>query len=168
VVGFSPIAAGPLGGVVHAFEYRNGEMTDLGTLGGPISQAYGVDMHGEVVGQSLLANVDDSEPFLYKNGKMTGLGTLGGNNGVAYAINDRGTIVGYANLASGVTEAFVYKNGVMKNLNSLIPRNAGYNIGQAVAINDRGQILAWAQPENAPAFHLAVLVLTPEPDPRHA
>ena len=36
----------------HVFVWKKGVMTDLGTLGGDLSVAYGINPHGEVVGQS--------------------------------------------------------------------------------------------------------------------
>ena len=48
IVGFATTAAGPN----HGFTWKNGVMTDLGTLGGTFSQANGVNKNGKVAGFS--------------------------------------------------------------------------------------------------------------------
>jgi probable HAF family extracellular repeat protein len=72
---------------------------------------------------------------------MTDLGTLGGSS-YAYGINDSGTIVGYSWTPNGDhPHAFVYLNGVMIDLNSLIPSGAGWELLEAYGINNTGQIV---------------------------
>ena len=81
----------------HAFSYRNGSVTDLGTLGGNFSAAFGVNNRGDIVGGSTLGYLTPLHPFLYSHGLMRDLGTLGGSMSMAYAINDNGEIVGFSN-----------------------------------------------------------------------
>ncbi len=93
-------------------------VTDLGTLGGLSSQAFGINGIGQVVGAADTGSGD--HPFLYSNGTMTDLGTLGGGGGVAYAINGSGQVVGSAYTAGDAAEhAFLYGNGVMQDLGTL-------------------------------------------------
>ena len=70
-------------------------MTDLGTLGGNTSEAFGINASGDVVGESYLSDDATMHAFLYSHGKMTDIGSLpGASFTVAKAINDRGQIVG--------------------------------------------------------------------------
>ena len=58
----------------------------------------------------------------------------------AFGLNDQGEVVGYSRTTKGAWDAFVYKNGRMKSLGSLMA--GGSNI--ATGINDRGQIVGWS------------------------
>ncbi len=77
----------------HAFIYRNGEMTDLGTLGRAPSYAQGVNNEAQAIGYSSNQN-GAFRGFLWSNGTMQGLGSLGGDRSVATAINESGMITG--------------------------------------------------------------------------
>ena len=83
-------------------------MTDLGTLGGDYSRAYGINARGQVVGSSDTASGED-HAFLWEKGTMTDLGTLGGDHSDANGINARGQVVGYSHTASGEEHAFLWE-----------------------------------------------------------
>lgn len=74
---------------MRAWVYRNGKMTDIGTLGGRNAEAAAIDNAGEVIGFASLKS-ENIAGFLYKGGKMTSLG-----EGVyPDAISNDGVIVG--------------------------------------------------------------------------
>lgn len=129
-------------GIFRGFVWVPGVgMVQLGTFGGLDSYATSVNSSGEVVGQAGLSNGYENA-FVAVGAVMTDLGTLGGGNSYAYGINDSGTVVGYSWLAGGANpEAFVYVNGVMLDLNSLIPGGSGWDLMEAYGINNAGQIV---------------------------
>ena len=90
----------------HPFLWREGEMTDLGTLGGPHGTARGVNSRGDVVGESstteqLYCYVEGGmrrciyriHAFVWSDGEMVDLGVPGAFS-FATGINDRSDIVG--------------------------------------------------------------------------
>lgn len=95
VVGQAATATGEL----RAFLYRQGKMTDLGTLGGN-SNAGGINAAGTVVGsfEGKPGDFRSTRAFVYDAGKMTDLNNLVPANlewrlTSANAINDRGQII---------------------------------------------------------------------------
>jgi probable HAF family extracellular repeat protein len=122
--------------------------TDLGTLGGTSSVAYGISNSGQIVGQADTTGNSAYHATLYSgNGSgNTDLGTLGGSFSAAYAINNSGQIVGDSYTSgNAANDGFLYASGVMTDLNSLVPSNAGVtgiSVGEGNVINDWGQIAA--------------------------
>ncbi|KQV82487.1 hypothetical protein ASD15_10740 [Massilia sp. Root351] len=117
----------------HATHYKDGILTDLGTLGGRNSVAESVNDAGVIVGKSQTAGGGSEHAFIYVNGQMTDLGTLGGGYSAAYGINNVGQIVGSSVNANGQQNAFFYHNGAMTDLGWL-----GSN-SYARAVNEHGQ-----------------------------
>src|SRR5262249_2636129 len=80
----------------HAFLYGNGTMTNLGTLGGTVSNAISINDRGQVVGWSATggfqpnSTIPTTNAFLYSNGTMVGLGPAGAIIGGASGINAAG------------------------------------------------------------------------------
>ena len=139
--------------VNHAFRWRNGTLTDLGTLpGGVNSFPQGANTNGWVVGTSENGTTDpvlgipEFEAVLWRNGQIINLGTLGGNESIGFDTNSRGQIVGLAantvpdpasmfGLATQ-TRPFLWKDGVMHDLDTL-----GGTDGVAFLMNEHGQIM---------------------------
>jgi probable HAF family extracellular repeat protein len=90
--------------VAHAYAWRNGAKTDLGTLpGGASSAAFWINSSGWITGNSQSGQTDPVIPGLpelraviWKDGQIRDLGTLGGSSSFSQAINDRGQVTGLA------------------------------------------------------------------------
>jgi len=102
----------------HAFLWRHGVMTDLGTLGsGPCSGALGINSRRQVVGGSGDCALDlTSHAFLWENGQIIDLNIFNyPGSGLqqlmfGYNINDRGEIVGLG-VPPGVNPGDVFTLG---------------------------------------------------------
>ncbi len=137
-------------GVTHAFLYSNGKMSDLGTLPGYTfsSTANGLNASGQVVGESFLGTGSAGHAFLYSQGMMHDLGVLAGDtSSTANAINNSGAVVGESFGPNG-DRAFLYSNGVMTDLNSLLPVGSNVHLEDALGINNLGQIVALGETQS--------------------
>jgi probable HAF family extracellular repeat protein/T5SS/PEP-CTERM-associated repeat protein len=112
-------------------------VTDLGTLGGAVTKAMGINDTGDVAGAG------QSGTYMYAvswvDGTMTNLGDLGGQGSWAYDVNDAGQVVGGSPLGSGDNHAFVWQNGSMQDLGTL-----GGPSSYAFEINGSGQAVGYA------------------------
>ena len=137
VVGFSETTNGAV-----AFIYQNGGVTNLGNFGGLGSYAFGINDGGQIVGH--VATDNGAAAFLYNNGVVTSLGSLGGSNSFAYGVNNALQVAGSSLKADNVTtHAFLWQNGVIRDLNQLLPYNSGWELMEAHGINDYGSIAGW-------------------------
>lgn len=90
--------------IMHAFQWRNGSLTDLGALPG-VNSSFGnwISANGLVAGLSEngvidpLLGIPEAHAVLWKNGRMIDLGTLeGGYESYATGVNSNGLVTGSA------------------------------------------------------------------------
>jgi probable HAF family extracellular repeat protein len=152
----------------HAFQSRNGVVTDLGVLpGGASSNAVWITANGLIVGTSqngqidpLLPGFPEGHAVIWQNGAIQDLGTLpeGGYESVGLSANNKGDVVGFAlntiadpfslvapGLAPTQTRAFLWQHGAMRDLGTL-----GGNDAAAYFINDSGQITGQSYTNTTP------------------
>jgi probable HAF family extracellular repeat protein len=105
------------GPIDHAYLWRNGVMTDLGTVPGinplkGVSSAWGINSKTQVVGNSATCDYSVFVAFLWENGSMVDLNTLVPPNSALHVelpvyISDRGEINGLGSLPNGDTHSFL-------------------------------------------------------------
>jgi probable HAF family extracellular repeat protein len=135
-VGTDPQTGDP---IFHGFSTTaSGPLVDLGTLGGRNSEAFGVDEHGDIVGESQpRGNSNYHAFFLPAGGKMRDIGLLpGGTFSAASAIsNDGHYVVGFANSAQGF-RGFIWDGTTLRDLGTL-----GGSYSVAWSVNSSGQVV---------------------------
>jgi probable HAF family extracellular repeat protein len=158
----------PLGLMQHPFIWQNGGMTDLGLLeGSEDGGAAAINSAGVIVGSSGRTDPETYESFyrafIYSNGAMTAL-PVPSSEAYAGDINDEGVVVGSMRAAGGFSNfhGWIYVDGVVTNLNALIPSGTGLHIAYANAINNAGQIAATAFDARG---HYHAVLLTPGEGP---
>jgi probable HAF family extracellular repeat protein len=132
---------------VHALLWENGRAIDLGNLGGTTGQAGGnialdINNLGQVVGSSDLFGDTTFHAFLWtRKTHMQDLGTLSGDvASLSISINDAGVVIGASVDASGNPRAFLWQNGVMTDLNTVVAGNSPLYLMTGCSINSRGEI----------------------------
>jgi probable HAF family extracellular repeat protein len=162
-VGISGICANAVGGAsaAHAVLWENGTPTNIGNLGGVAwNTPTAINNHGLIVGFSDLPGDSAASPnyhaFIWtKSAGMTDLGTLPGDAlSIAWGINDEGQVVGQSINSSGSSRAFLWQNGMMTDLNTLVAQGP-LSLVYANDINDSGEIVGGAYNSttgDSPAF----------------
>ena len=154
VVGGSGICGTPsLGLIVHALLWENGSVTNLGSLGGVMNNvALAINNRSQIVGISDLSGDATFHAFLWTKGNgMQDLGTLPGDfSSVAFGISNKGQVAGESCDANGNCRAFVWQEGVMTDLNTLIPDGSLYLV-QSDWINSSEEIVGYAFDQNTGA-----------------
>lgn len=131
----------------HVVLWQDGKPTDLGNLGGTMNNvAFGINQLGQVVGISDLPGDSTTHAFLWRKGVgMTDLGTLPGDaSSSASAINDEGQVAIQSCDVNFNCRAVIWQNGVMTDLNTLIPPGSPLFLLGANSINSRGEIVGTA------------------------
>jgi probable HAF family extracellular repeat protein len=137
-------------------------VTDLGPVGNPPGQPYGISNDGLVVGAAA-ASATVMHAVLWYNTLKIDIGAhgLGGPNSAGFGVNELGQVVGTAETSTPNKEdfcgfntygfpsftaclPFVWQSGQMSSL----PTLGGAN-GQALAINNGGEVAGFAETTNA-------------------
>jgi probable HAF family extracellular repeat protein len=141
---------GQVAGFVHdqltprAVIFENGGVIDLSASmpAAEYAESRAVDINDN--GQALITRrtyFDVSErSYFYADGVATDLGQLTDARVYAHALNNAGLVIG----TTGAREGFVWQNGVMYDLNTLVGGLDGWRIQDALAINENNQIAAYA------------------------
>lgn len=145
-----------------AFIYENGVMTALNYSPSGSNTANAVNQAGQITGMDW--HGPDSA-YLYTNGMTQVLGSMYGLSAWGTALNNRGEVVGNLGGALQVPFfAFIYANGAMSDLNTLIDPALGWTVHSATGINDLGQIVAYGCHDSGGCGGL-LLQLAPVPEP---
>jgi probable HAF family extracellular repeat protein len=162
---------------IRAVLWKNGQVRDLGTLGGNGSAADAINSRGQVVGFAFNAIPDplsyvyfglagstagtQTRAYLWENGAMQDLGTLGGPDAAALFVNERGQVAGLSYTNSTVNPVtglptihpFVWtrENG-MKDLGSLGGTLGSVNCSCS-GFNNRGQLVGLSDLEGDQTAH---------------
>ncbi len=135
---------------------ENGNQTNLMVAGAdpngfpfsiPSSFANDINDSGNIVGSAGILSATNSarEATLWTDFTQVGvsLGTLGGESSEALGINNFEQIVGFSTLTpdSSAQHAFLWEDGELIDLNSLIAPEAGWELTSAFEINNNGDII---------------------------
>ncbi len=150
---YSPGAASRIG------VFENGKLNLIGDPGLGISGNNSGDILGIIPGPQ-------NKTIVYQaNGAQVDLSKLAGGLGAdGYAINDRSQVVGsvYSG-APSPDHAFIYTNGQVLDLNSLIPPGSGWHLDEAFGINNAGQIVGQGTIDGNQRAFLLTPQAVPEP-----
>lgn len=138
----------------HAVTWKNNTVVVLQDLGGTRSNiAYVINNRGQIAGKVRSADGTTYVAALWEpDGTLTNLGILPGDFAAfATGINDRGQVVGNNFDANfDWSHGFIWQNGVMTDINALIPAHSNLFVISASNINDRGQISGMATVQSGP------------------
>jgi len=130
-----------------AFLWENGSIHKLGgSLGGHYTVAYALNEQGQAVGVGTLPGDSTFHATLWKSLKsITDLGAVGADPcSYAAAINAEMQVVGASTPAcddfDDIARAFLWEDGSLFDLNSLIPPASALYLKLTYAINDSGEI----------------------------
>jgi probable HAF family extracellular repeat protein len=118
----------------HGFLWRDGAMTDLGTLPGKAeTYAVAINDRGEIAGTAYTIGFG-SNLVLWSDGAIHDLGAVRASSAWVTDMNNRRQIVGYAGGAT--SRPFLWQDGVLTYLPSLTDSGSSFPL----SINDRGEI----------------------------
>ena len=143
---FAGFALGP-----HAVLWDHGSPINLGNLGAPenVNVAADINNSGTVVGGASFPD-GSTHPFMWT--KATGIRDLGLMSAdpadaanTPFSINDRGQMVGGScDVTLATCRAYIWQDGVMTDLNDLVPADAPLYLISPFGINSDGTITGLA------------------------
>ena len=128
-----------------AFVWDDGTVNSLGPIpDGFSSEGWSLNCRGDVVGRGKYfdprLNDEVWRAFVFVNGESFRLDPLPGpSHSNARDVNNAQTVVGSSNL-----RAFIWQDGLLTDLNDLVPFNLNLTFTSARSINEAGQIAARA------------------------
>ena len=146
-----------LGTDARAFIWDDGQVTELPAIpGGVTSKGNRINTRRQL---AISGKFNDDHPlgfisggFLWEAGQWTDLGMLPGYDSMALTgLNEVGYVVGWSRAIKSSDEpdtGFIWNDGVMTNLNNLLPPNSQLQVSQARGINESGQIVAMAHSDD--------------------
>jgi probable HAF family extracellular repeat protein len=151
---------------IHAVLWENGTAFPLPDLGQPRSNyAFAINNRGQIAGKVRSADGTHYVAALWQpDGTLTTHEPLPGDlDAFATGINNRGQVVGNDFDSNfNWSHGFIWQNGVMTDLNTLIPADSNLLIISASNINERGQISGMATVHNGPhAGNIHAYLATP-------
>ena len=153
---------------LHAVMWRNGAPIALPGLGGQYNNAaLDINDHGQIAGLSDLPGDTTTHAVLWLNGVVNDLGTLPGDaSSFAWAISEDTKVFGQSCDAYGNCRGFLWHNGLMTDVNSLIPADSGLIMLDANDINAAGNITGQAfDPASGEMFAIELIPCTKTGDP---
>jgi probable HAF family extracellular repeat protein len=146
---------------LHAVLWQDGRVMDMGNLGGTGANPFDINIWGQVVGFSFLADHETAHAFLWdRHSGMKDLGTVPGDFlSFADGINDFGQVVGSSCDEDRNCRAFFWQKGIMTDLNTLIPPDSPlYLIDASGTINNLGEIAGLGVDLNTDEIHPFLLI----------
>ncbi len=120
----------------RAHLWKDGVLTDLGSLGGKFTQGQDINSKGQVVGWGETP-VGRYHAFIWENGRMTSLARTIDEHSSAVAVNDHGQVLIRAATATA-NQNLLWENGVYTDLGHF-----GSAFAEVTAVNNHGQIVGW-------------------------
>ena len=154
--------SGQIVGGETAFLYSGGSKQIFGTVpAGLDCGATGINASGQVVGY--VDTAAGQHAAFYGGGSSLVLQDIGGEAKTTVGPPASTTVDRSWGILAPLL--FLYSNGVMQNLNNLIPPNSGWTLTEATGINDSGQICGYGFYSGNSSGQYEAFLLTPIPEP---
>lgn len=153
----------------HAVLWESGTVSQLPDLGVSGGIAYAMNNHNQAVGWVPAADGSTVVATIWRKERVTGVITIttlpilpGDGAAFATGINNRGQVVGSTFKDGAWSHGFIGQDGVVTDLNTLIPQDSNLNIVAASNINEHGQISGMAMVKSGPdQGKVHAILLTP-------